>query len=104
MTTLKAVALAAMLFPLVACDSGGGAPKSQTAVGTGGVSGSSSGGAVGGGDGRVPLVNWVDDLAENHNVQTDPPDTVEDKVAIIIDTEDPAAFDPLLQRQATQQP
>jgi len=54
---------------------------------------------VGDEDGRVALVDWVDDLADNHNGDSDQPDTVEDKVAIIIDTEDPAAFDPLLQRQ-----
>jgi len=67
----------------------------------GGGSGASSGlgrmdGGAGGAGGAIPLVDWVTDLATNHNDNTSAPDTVADKN--IADTDDPKAFDPLLQR------
>jgi hypothetical protein len=43
----------------------------------------------------ITLVDWVTDLTANHTTATSLPDTVEDKK--IVDTSDPAAFDPLLQ-------
>lgn len=45
---------------------------------------------------RVRLIDWVDDLVSNYTAGGRPPDTVEDKVDIIIDTDDPAAFDKVL--------
>jgi hypothetical protein len=42
----------------------------------------------------VPLTVWVNDLVQNFGPMS-PPDTVDDKV--IMDTEDPAAFDSILQ-------
>ena len=44
--------------------------------------------------GPVPIVDWITDLVKNPEA---PPDTVEDKR--LVDTEDPAAFDPLLADQ-----
>jgi hypothetical protein len=43
----------------------------------------------------ITLVDWVTDLTANHTTATSLPDSVDDKK--IIDTSDPAAFDPLLQ-------
>jgi hypothetical protein len=63
------------------------------ATGTGGSTGGQGGGVI-------TLVGWVDDLAEQHTNATSAPDTVEDKVGVIVDTDDPAAFDPLLSKQA----
>ena len=62
--------------------------------GAGGAGGATVGG--GGAGGGIPLVDWVTDLADNHTNEISPPDTVADKN--IIDTADPAAFDPLLAR------
>jgi hypothetical protein len=42
----------------------------------------------------VPLTVWVNDLVQNFGPMS-PPDTVDDKV--IMDTDDPAAFDGILQ-------
>jgi hypothetical protein len=42
----------------------------------------------------VPLTVWVNDLVQNFGPMS-PPDTVDDKV--ITDTDDPAAFDTILQ-------
>ena len=61
--------------------------------------GCSSASGQSGGTAGITLVGWVDDLAEQHTNAVDPPDTVEDKVGVIIDTDDPAAFDPLLSKQ-----
>lgn len=82
-----------------ACDSGthaAGGRGGAGAVGTGGSSGTGGGAGGQGGAGPmgVPLVDWVTDLTANHTDDVSPPDTVDDKV--IIDTADPAAFDPLL--------
>jgi hypothetical protein len=85
---------AALASALLGCGGGGGQRS------TGGAGGAGGTGGAGGQDGGVTLVGWVDDLAEQHTNATDPPDTVEDKVGVIIDTDDPAAFDPLLQKQA----
>jgi hypothetical protein len=117
MKTMKLVAGTAMMLALgLGCEGGGSGARLQTAGSTGGAPGLAAGGAAqgaggavasggaGGGDGRVPLVSWVGDLAQNHNGATDQPDTVEDKVPIIIDTDDPAAFDPLLGAQPQSQP
>jgi ABC-type glycerol-3-phosphate transport system substrate-binding protein len=62
----------------------------------GGSGNSSSLGRMDGGGGAIPLVDWVTDLATNHNNDTSAPDTVDDKN--IADTDNPQAFDPLLQR------
>ena len=95
-----------------ACDSGtkaaggpggSGAAGSTGSAGTTGATGSAgaaggmgaAGGAAGGTAG-IPLVDWVTDLTTNHTDEVSAADTVEDKV--IIDTSDPAAFDPLLAR------
>jgi len=58
------------------------------AQGTGGA------GGLGGVGGTLALVDWVTDLATNYTTDTSTPDTVDDKN--IVDTQDPAAFDPLL--------
>ena len=50
----------------------------------------------GGAGAAIPLVDWVTDLATNHNDNTSAPDTVADKN--IADTDNPQAFDSLLQR------
>jgi len=71
----------------------GGAGGSVGASGPGGAAGADGLGGAGGGG--IPLVDWVTDLADNHTNEVSPPDTVADKN--IIDTADPAAFDPLLQ-------
>jgi hypothetical protein len=60
----------------------------------GGAPAPDGGGAVA----KVRLIDWVDDLVTNYTTGERPPDTVDDKVDIIIDTEDPGAFDPLLAR------
>ena len=81
-----------------ACDSGAKAVGGRGGAGpaTGGSSGTAgAAGGAGGQGGGVPLVDWVTDLTANHTDDVSPPDTVDDKV--IIDTSDPAAFDPLLQ-------
>ncbi|HET6151084.1 MAG TPA: hypothetical protein VFH68_26345 [Polyangia bacterium] len=98
------LAAAVLIGAVAGCGTGGGGPPGVVA-GTGGAGpGSSVGGAggaggAGGGPGKVPLVDWVTDLAVSYAPDTTPPDTVEDKVDIVIDTSDPAAFDPLLQQQ-----
>ena len=74
--------------------------------GTGGAGGQAGTGGAGGqpgdagADAGLTLVNWVDDLTKNHNNEIDLPDSVEDKAGTIIDTDDPAAFDSLLSKQA----
>ena len=82
------------------CDSGksltGGAgcmPAGQGGMGGGSIG---AGGGPGGASGGIALVDWVSDLAVNYTTEVSPPDTVTDKV--IIDTDDPKAFDPLLNR------
>jgi hypothetical protein len=101
MNMLKGFVLATALATVLGCGGGGGGrQQAMGAGGAGGSAGQDSGGAGAGGAGGVTLVGWVDDLAEQHTNATDPPDTVEDKVGVIIDTDDPAAFDPLLQKQA----
>jgi hypothetical protein len=86
---VSVIALAAALGTGAAgCGRDGGAPPG-TVGGTGG----------GGGPAMVPLVAWVTDLAVSYPVDTSTPDTVDDKVSIVTDTSDPAAFDPLLQQQ-----
>ena len=117
MKMLRSFAIATALTVAIGCGGGGGvkpggtgggagssgssgssgSPGAAGAQGTGGAGGSAGG--QGGGAG-VTLVGWVDDLAEVHTNATDAPDTVEDKVGVIIDTDDPAAFDPLLNKQA----
>lgn len=97
MSIMRALAVVGLCSMLAACENNHPGPGAQPGTGGAGAGSSGSGGA--GGDGRIPLVDWVDDLAENHNGDTDQPDTVEDKLAIVIDTDDPAAFDPLLQHQ-----
>ncbi len=57
----------------------------------------------GSGPTKIPLVEWVSDLAVNYAPDTHPPDTVDDKVDIVIDTSDPAAFDGLLAQQGGAQ-
>jgi hypothetical protein len=52
------------------------------------------GAAPDGGPVAVPLTVWVNDLVTNFGPMS-PPDTVDDKV--IMDTDDPAAFDAILQ-------
>ena len=88
---VSVAALAAAVGGVMAgCGGAGGGPPG-VAGGTGG-----SGGA---GPMKVALVDWVTDLAVSYAPDTTPPDTVADKVDIVIDTSDPAAFDPLLQQQ-----
>jgi len=97
-------ALAAAVAGTVAgCGGGGGGPPAVVG-GTGGAGPVSGGGGAGGGPVKVPLVDWVTDLAVSYAPDTTPPDTVEDKVDIVIDTGDPAAFDPLLQQPSQQPP
>ena len=116
--TLKRMMLTSLLAAAVGgvgCDStkvapmgagGAGGPGGATApMGGGGAGGpGGGGGAVGGGGAGgaagaagIPLVDWVTDLTDNHTNEVSPPDTVADKT--IIDTVDPAAFDPLLARK-----
>ncbi len=73
------------------------------AVALAGCNGGGGGGMTGPGGGamKVPLVDWVSDLAVNYAPDTHPPDTVDDKVDIVIDTDDPAAFDGLLAQQGS---
>ena len=61
-----------------------------------GMGGLGAAGGAAGGTAGIPLVDWVTDLTTNHTDEVSAADTVEDKV--IIDTSDPAAFDPLLAR------
>jgi hypothetical protein len=61
-----------------------------------------AGGGGGGGVARIKVEDWIDDLAINYSTPVAAPDTVEDKVSIIIDTDDPAAFDPLLAKKPEQ--
>jgi hypothetical protein len=102
LVSIAALAAAAALIGAVAgCGGGGGGPPGVVG-GTGGAgqgSGVGGAGGAGGGPVKVPLVDWVTDLAVSYAPDTTPPDTVEDKVDIVIDTSDPAAFDPLLQQQ-----
>src|SRR5262245_31595845 len=106
MNMLKSLVLATALASVVGCGGGGGGQAMGGRGGGGGLGGGAgaqgtggAAGAGGGGTGGITLVGWVDALADNHTNATDPPDTVEDKVGVIIDTSDPAAFDPLLQKQ-----
>ena len=82
-----------------ACDYGAkaaGGPGGSGAAGSPGAAGSTGAAGGAGGAGGIPLVDWVTDLTTNHTDEVSPADTVEDK--LIIDTSDPAAFDPLLAR------
>ncbi|HVR62959.1 MAG TPA: hypothetical protein VMU50_13740 [Polyangia bacterium] len=113
MNTFKSFVLAASLAAALGC---GQSKPSATADGgpgqggTGGAAGQGgTGGAAGqpgdagtdtGADAGLTLVNWVNDLTQNHNNEMDMPDTVDDKVGTIIDTDDPTAFDTLLGKQA----
>src|SRR5262245_53522069 len=105
--------LAAALVTVLGCGGGGGQATGRGGSGgglggAGGLAGAAGAQGIGGGGGStggqgggvITLVGWVDDLAEQHTNATDPPDTVEDKVGVIVDTDDPAAFDPLLSKQA----
>jgi hypothetical protein len=70
-----------------------------------GCNGGGGGSMTGPGNGpmKIALVAWVSDLAVNYAPDTHPPDTVDDKVDIVIDTSDPAAFDGLLAQQGGAQ-
>ncbi len=70
-----------------------------------GCNGGGSGATTGPGSGpmKIALVAWVSDLAINYAPDTHPPDTVDDKVDIVVDTSDPAAFDGLLAQQGGAQ-
>jgi hypothetical protein len=57
-----------------------------------GTPGADGGTSADGGATAIPLTVWVNDLVHTFGPMSDP-DTVDDKV--IMDTEDPAAFDPL---------
>jgi len=114
MKTLKRATLVLLLGSSLlaggACDSTKVSPMSNGgtsgAAGAGGPTGTAgagggaglggAGGSAGGAGGGIPLVDWVTDLADNHTNEVSGPDTVADKN--IIDTADPAAFDPLLAR------
>ena len=107
MNTMRSFLLATSLAVALGCGvSKPSATADGGAQGTGGAGGQGGGGgaggqpADGGSDAGFTLVNWVNDLTQNHNNETDMPDTVDDKVGIVIDTDDPAAFDPLLGKQA----
>jgi hypothetical protein len=101
MRSLRALALAAALAGAAGCGGGGGGQKPAADAGAGGAGGGGAGGSPdGGGTGGVTLVGWVDDLVTAHSDETSASDTVEDKVGVIMDTDDPAAFDPLLQSHA----
>jgi len=93
---LKLGSLLALVALLDGCDSGTHAVGGQGGAGpgAGGHSGIPDGAGGAGGAPGIPLVDWVTDLTANHTDDISPPDTVDDKV--IIDTSDPAAFDPLL--------
>ena len=80
-------------------DAAGGARGLHLAADLGAVFGMGGGAANTGGAGgalAIPLTTWVDDLVVHHSTETSAPDTVDDKN--ITDTDDPAAFDPLLSR------
>lgn len=110
MNMVKSFVLATAVTFVVGCGGGGGQAtggKGGGGPGGSGLGGSAAGaqgtagagGQAGGGTGGVTLVGWVDDLVENQTTATSAPDTVDDKVGIIIDTDDPGAFDPLLSKQ-----
>ena len=92
MATIRCLALAGILF--------GTACKDDDAVVTPITQPDAAGGDVDGGvppdagPMAVPLTVWVNDLVQNFGPMS-PPDTVDDKV--IMDTDDPAAFDTILQ-------
>jgi hypothetical protein len=103
---LRSLALAAAVAgaaATVACGGGGQKPGADGG-GSGGNGGNGGNGGMagpdGGGTGGLTLVGWVDDLVSAHTDETSASDTVEDKVGVITDTSDPAAFDPLLQSHA----
>jgi len=95
---LRSLALAAAVA--AGCGGGGGGQKPGADAGTGGGGSGGMSGPDGGGTGGLTLVGWVDDLVSAHTDETSASDTVEDKVGVITDTSDPAAFDPLLQSHA----
>ena len=108
-TTLERMALGALVAATLAvaalpgCGGGDAPGKPTPGDAAGPVAPKPDGGAPasdggGGGVAKVRLIDWVDDLVTNYTTGERPPDTVDDKVDIIIDTEDPGAFDPLLAR------
>jgi hypothetical protein len=90
MRLLRNLALAGALAATAGCGGGGGKRVDVTGRDAG----------ADGGPGVITLVGWVDDLVMAHTDETSAGDTVDDKVGVIMDTEDPAAFDPLLQAHA----
>jgi hypothetical protein len=79
--------------PAVTPDAATGTPDTGAGVPDAGV-GAPDGGAVDTGAPLIPLYDWVHDLVVGFGPMS-APDTVDDKN--IMDTEDPAAFDSLLQ-------
>ena len=96
--TIRCVALAALIGTAACGDEDPPAVTPADAAVPGADAGSTpevdGGAAPDGGPVAVPLTVWVNDLVTNFGPMS-PPDTVDDKV--IMDTEDPAAFDPILQ-------
>ena len=97
MRTLRCMALAAVMFAGACGDDDKPAvvqPDAGTPAGSDAGTPAADGGAPSG-PMAIPLTVWVNDLVTNYGPMS-PPDTVDDKV--IMDTEDPGAFDPLLQQ------
>jgi hypothetical protein len=90
MRTFRCMTLAAVLLAAACGDDDAPVPAVTTAPDAGAPAG---GGAVpDAGPVAVPLTAWVHDLVSGFGPMSEP-DTVDDKV--IMDTDDPAAFDPL---------
>jgi hypothetical protein len=54
--------------------------------------GDGSGSGSGSGDGTLSVIDWANDMATRSE-----PDTIQDKFAIVIDTDDAAAFDDVIE-------
>jgi hypothetical protein len=54
--------------------------------------GDGGGSGGGSGDGTLSVIDWANDMATRAE-----PDTIQDKFAIVIDTDDPAAFDDVIE-------
>jgi hypothetical protein len=105
MKTLRNAILAGLMVLGAGVGACGGSSEKPGTMGVGGMTGGMTGsggmaqstggtGGLGGAGGAIPLVDWVTDLATNDTTDISTPDTVDDKN--IADTQDSAAFDPLL--------
>ena len=94
-TTIRWMALAGVIFA-AACGDDDKAPVAVATSDAGAPAdgGSASGPPADGGAAAIPITVWVTDLVVKFGPMS-APDTVDDKV--LMDTEDPAAFDSLIQ-------